>query len=75
MPPQAVIRCECAFTYMNAVSGNNLTALFSSMEGDAGVTQDSRGALRNVTDEARFRRTIATCIWGVSDPRKPDPGP
>ena len=75
MPPQAMIRCECAFTYMNAVSGKNLTALFSSMEVDAGVTQDSGGALRNVTDEARFRRTTATCIWGVSDPRKPVPGP
>jgi hypothetical protein len=25
-------------------------------------------------DEARFRRTTATCIWGVSDPRKPGPG-
>jgi hypothetical protein len=71
MPPQAMIRCECAFTYMNAVSGKNLTALFASMELDASVTQDSGGALRNVTDEARFRRTIATCIWGVSDPRKP----
>jgi hypothetical protein len=47
----------------------------SSMEIDAGVTHDAGGALRNVTDEARFRRTIATCIWGVSDPRKPAPGP
>ena len=27
MPRQAMIRCECAFTYMNAVSGKNLTAL------------------------------------------------
>lgn len=59
MPTQAMIRCECAFTYINAVSGKNLTALFSSMEVDAGVTQDSGGALRNVTDEARFRRTTA----------------
>jgi hypothetical protein len=58
---------------MNAVSGRNLTALFASMELDAGVTQDSGGSLRNVTDKARFRRTTATCIWGVSDPRKTRP--
>ncbi len=46
------IQCECAFTYMNAVSGENLTGVFVSVEVDAGVTQDSGGALRNVTDEA-----------------------
>jgi hypothetical protein len=28
---QAEIQCECAFTYMNAVSGENLTGVFSSM--------------------------------------------
>jgi hypothetical protein len=75
MPPQAMIRCECAFIYMNAVSGKNLTALFASMELDASVTQDSGGALRNVTDEARFRRTIATCILGRERPPKTVPGP
>ena len=32
MPSQMEIRCECAFTYMNAVSGTNLTAVFSSMK-------------------------------------------
>jgi hypothetical protein len=32
MPSQAEIRCECAFTYMNAVSRKNLTdALAQSM--------------------------------------------
>ena len=32
MPSQAEIRCECAFTYMNAVSGKTLTGGFSPME-------------------------------------------
>ncbi len=75
VPSRAWIRCECAFTYMNAVSGKSLTGVFSSIEVDAGVTHDSGGALRSVTDRARFSRTTATCIWGVSDPRKPVPGP
>jgi hypothetical protein len=38
-------------------------------------TQDTGGALDDVTDEARFCRTTATCIWGVSDPRKTSAGP
>jgi hypothetical protein len=35
------------------------------------MAHDISGALRSVMDEARFCRTTATCIWGVSDPRKP----
>ena len=42
MPSRARIQCECAFTYMNAVSGKNLTAVFSSMEVDAGMAHDIR---------------------------------
>jgi hypothetical protein len=34
----------------------------------AGVTPDVGCALGGVTDRAWFRRTTATCIWGVSDP-------
>ena len=75
VPCRAWIRYECAFTYMNAVSGKSLTGVFSSIEVDAGVTHDSGGALRSVTDRARFSRTTATCIWGVSDPRKLGAGP
>jgi hypothetical protein len=49
---------------MNAVSGENLT-----LDGvDAGMIHDTVEPLRGVTDEARFCRTTATCIWGVSDP-------
>ena len=33
-----------------------------------GVTHDTGGALGDVTDEARFCRTTATSIRGVSDP-------
>lgn len=32
MTVSGVVRCECAFTYMNAVSGENLTGVFSSMK-------------------------------------------
>jgi hypothetical protein len=34
----------------------------------AGPSQDTGGTLGGVTDGARFRRTTATCIRGVSDP-------
>ena len=44
-------------------------------EVDARVIHETGGALRSVMDGARFCRTTATCIWGVSDPRKPVPGP
>jgi hypothetical protein len=75
VPSRAEIQCECAFTYMNVVSGENLTGVFSSTKSMRVRPQDTGGALCSVTDEARFRRTIATCIWGVSDPQKPVLGP
>ena len=31
-PSQALIQCECAFTYMNAVSGENLSSVFLPMK-------------------------------------------
>jgi hypothetical protein len=40
----------------------------------AGLSHDTSGALCGVTEQARFRRTTATCIWGASDPRKPERG-
>jgi hypothetical protein len=42
--------------------------VISADEVHVGVTEDTGGALGDVTDEARFCRTRATCIWGVSDP-------
>jgi hypothetical protein len=38
------------------------------MKFHVGVTNDTGGALGDVTDEARSCRTTATFIWGVSDP-------
>jgi hypothetical protein len=69
VPSQVEIQCECAFTYMNAASGKDLTGRVLVDEVDADVTHDTGGALRDVTNEARFCRTTATGIWGVSDPR------
>ncbi len=68
VPSQMEIQCECALTYMNAVSGKNLTGVFSLMKADASVTHDTSGALGDDRDRARFCRTTATWIWGVSDP-------
>ena len=44
MPSQVEIQCECAFTYMNAVSGKNLTAVFSSMRSHAGADTTTQAA-------------------------------
>jgi hypothetical protein len=41
----------------------------------AGLSHDTSGARGGVMDEARFCRTTATYIRGVSDPRKIGPGP
>jgi len=47
VPSQAGIRCECAFTYMNAVSGKTLTGGFSPMEstGARPTTSDALSAV------------------------------
>jgi hypothetical protein len=75
VPSRVEIQCESAFNYTNAVSGENLTGVLSWMKSMRVRPQDTGGALRSVTVKARFCRTTATCIWGVSDPRKPFPGP
>jgi hypothetical protein len=41
VPSRVEIQCECAFTYMNAVSGENLTGVFPSMKSNA-VRTDPR---------------------------------
>ena len=74
-PPRFRIQSECALTNMNAVSGENLTSRVLTDDVVAGASQDTGGALRSVTDRARFCRTTRTCIWGVSDSRKPGPEP
>jgi hypothetical protein len=67
---QAEIQYECAFTYMNAVFRRNLTDALAVDANDVDTASDTGGALAEVRDRARFGRTTATCIWGVSDPRQ-----
>jgi hypothetical protein len=69
--PQFRMQSECALTYMNAVSRKNLTGALAVDES----LSRTGGALGDGIDRARFRRTTATCIWGVSDPLPTGPGP
>jgi hypothetical protein len=68
VPFQAEIQCECAFTYMNAVFRKNLTDALAVAANDVDTACDTGGGLDDGWDRARFCRTNATCIWGVSDP-------
>ena len=63
MPSQAEIKCESAFTYMNAVCRKNLTDALSVDANDADTASDTGGALDDGTDRARFCRTNAAYIW------------
>ena len=62
MPSRVEIQCECAFTNMNAISGEDLTGVFSSMKSNASVAPHTGSTLRSDIDEARFCRTTVTCI-------------
>jgi hypothetical protein len=75
VPSQVEMRCECAFTYMNAVFRKNLTEALAVGANGVDGTSDTGGALDDDTDRARPCRTTGTCIWGVSDPRKLSAGP
>ena len=68
MPSQAKIRCECAFTYMNAVFRQNLTESMAVDVNDDHATLDASRALCGATGIALSRRTIVTRTFGVSDP-------
>ena len=68
VPFQAEIQCECAFTYMNAVFRKNLTDALAVDANHVDTASDRSGAVGDGRDRARFCRTTATCIWGVSDP-------
>jgi hypothetical protein len=70
VPFQAEIQCECAFTYMNAVFRKNLTDARAVDVNGVDTASDTSGALGDGGDRARFCRTTATRIWGVSDPRQ-----
>jgi hypothetical protein len=65
---RAAIRRKCAFTYMNAVSGKNLTDARAVDANDVSTPLDTGAAFGCTTDIAPSRRMIVTCMWGVSDP-------
>jgi hypothetical protein len=53
---------------MNAVFRKNLTDALAVAANDVDTACDTGGGLDDGWDRARFCRTNATCIWGVSDP-------
>ena len=69
MPSQAEIRCECAFTYMNARSRRNLSDAAAAAMTPRVQWTGKGGALDRVIGNALSGRTIVTCTRGVSDPR------
>jgi hypothetical protein len=71
---RAAIRWKCAFTYMNANSGKNLTDARAVSANDVRTALDTGAAFGGVTDIAPSRRMTATCTWGVSDPCGPGVG-
>jgi hypothetical protein len=54
---------------MNAVFRKNLTDALAVDANDVDTASDTGSAFNDGRDRARFGRTNATCIWGVSDPR------
>jgi hypothetical protein len=59
---------------MNAAFRQNLSVVFTFDGNNSGIARDTRGSLADVTDRARFCRTTATPIPGVSDPHGSRPG-
>ena len=59
---------------MNAAFRQNLSVVFTFDGNNSGIARDTRGSLGDVTDRARFCRTTATPIPGVSDPHGSRPG-
>lgn len=68
MPSQVEIRCECAFTYTNAVFRKNLTTALAINANDEDTALGTGGAFDGVTGIALSRRRIVTWTSGVSDP-------
>jgi hypothetical protein len=68
MPSQTEIQCECAFTYMNARSRQNLSDAATAAMNRARSGRRKGGALDNGIGMALSRRTTVTCMGGVSDP-------
>jgi hypothetical protein len=52
MPSQAEIRCECAFTYMNAVSRKNLTDARAVDANDVDTASENRRRIRRWQEQS-----------------------
>ena len=59
---------ECALTYMNASSGQNLSDALMANLSVTHTRVEPRGALDGVTETARLRRTKVTYILGRERP-------
>jgi hypothetical protein len=59
---RAAIRQKCAFTYMNAVSGKNLTGARAVDANDVRTALDTGAAFGGATGIAPSRRMIMTCM-------------
>ena len=59
---------------MNAAFRKNLTEALAINANDEDTALGTGGAFDGVTGIALSRRTIVTCTWGVSDPRRAGPG-
>jgi hypothetical protein len=59
---------------MNAVIRKNLTDALAVDAKDVDTASDTSGVFGDGRDRTRFCRTIATCVWGVSDPLPTGPG-
>ena len=68
VPSQAEIRCECAFSDMNARSRQNLSEAATARMNRVRSGRGKGGALASVLGMALSRRTTVTGMRGVSDP-------
>ena len=73
-PPQFRIQSECALTFKNASSGQNLSAVRPAHVNGGAHAVELCGALDRCRVQARSLRTNVTCVWGVSDPLQLDHG-
>jgi hypothetical protein len=62
------IQSECALTYMNASSGQNLSAVRTAQVNAGAHAVESCGALDRCQGQVRSLRTNVTCVWGRERP-------
>jgi hypothetical protein len=73
-PPQFRIQSECALTFKNASSGQNLSAVRTAHVSGGAHAVELCVALDRCRVQARSLRTNVTCVWDVSDPLQLDHG-